>query len=218
MCGVVVIAASAGGLNPLRCIIAALPVPCTAAVFIVMHIGPHPSMLPSLLMLSGRGQHVAAFAQDGAPIEAGRIYVAPPDHHMSLASSSIRLIQGPKIHYTRPAADPLFISAAEAHGRRVLGIVLSGGDSDGAAGVRAITEHGGMALVQDPKEAKTPSMPQSAMMADHPDACLPVKEIAERVRVFCSRTFHDSAKPLPGYGVRIDREASTSRHAVPGSR
>ena len=142
------IAASAGGLDPLRRIIAALPVPCTAAVFVVMHIGPYPSVLPHLL----GGRHVATFAQDGTPIEAGHIYIAPPDHHMYLGISSIRLSQGPKLHHTRPAADPLFITAAEAHGQQVLGIVLSGGDGDGADGLRAIVEHGGTAFVQDPKK------------------------------------------------------------------
>ena len=89
MISVVVIAASAGGLDPLRRIVAALPVPCPAAVFIVVHIGPHRSVLPSLL--SSSGQHPATFAHDGAPIEAGHIYVAPPDHHMSLGLDRIRL-------------------------------------------------------------------------------------------------------------------------------
>jgi two-component system chemotaxis response regulator CheB len=126
------------------------------------------------------------FAQDGALIEAGHIYVAPPDHHMFLGPGRIRLSQGSKVHHTRPVADPLFISAAETYGHRVMGIVLSGGDGDGAAGLRAITEHGGTSLVQDPKEAAIPSMPRAAIMADHPDTCLPVAEIAQRVRVFCS--------------------------------
>jgi two-component system chemotaxis response regulator CheB len=71
------------------------------------------------------------------------------------------------------------------HGQRVMGIVLSGGDGDGAAGLRAIAEHGGTALVQNPDEAEAPSMPRAAIMADHPDACLPIKEIARRVRAFC---------------------------------
>jgi two-component system chemotaxis response regulator CheB len=120
MDGIVVIAASAGGLGPLRSIIAALPAPCTAAVFVVMHSGPYPSILPDLL---GRaGVLPAAFARDGDKIEVGHIYVAPPDHHMVLGFDSIRLNQGPKVHYTRPAADPLFISAAEAHGKRVMGV------------------------------------------------------------------------------------------------
>jgi chemotaxis response regulator CheB len=103
-----------------------------------------------------------------------------------LGFDSIRLNQGPKVHYTRPAADPLFISAAEAHGKRVMGVVLSGGNSDGAAGLRAIAEHGGTALVQDPKEAAMPYMPRAAIAADHPDACLKVEEIAKRIRSFCA--------------------------------
>jgi two-component system chemotaxis response regulator CheB len=137
-------------------------------------------------ILSSSGQHPATFAEDGALIEAGHVYVAPPDHHMSLERDRIRLNQGPKVHYTRPAADPLFMSAAETHGRRVMGIVLSGGDSDGAAGLRAVAEHGGTALVQNPNEAVSPSMPQAAIMADHPDACLPIEEITRRVCAFCS--------------------------------
>jgi two-component system chemotaxis response regulator CheB len=100
MVGIVVIAASAGGLGPLRSIIAALPAPCTAAVFVVVHIGSNPSILPCLL--GHAGPLPAAFAHDGDAIEAGRIYVAPPDRHMVLEFASIRLSHGPKVHYTRP--------------------------------------------------------------------------------------------------------------------
>jgi two-component system chemotaxis response regulator CheB len=182
MIRIVVIAASAGGLQPLRRIIAALPVPCTAAIFVALHIGPHPSLLPSLLA----GRHPAAFARDLDLIEAGRIYVAPPDHHMLLAKSCVHLSRGPRMHHTRPAADPLFISAAKAYGRHVLGVVLSGGGNDGAEGARAITEHGGVTLVQSLEEADHPSMPLAALRADHPDACLPVEQIALRVKAFCS--------------------------------
>jgi two-component system, chemotaxis family, protein-glutamate methylesterase/glutaminase len=113
---------------------------CAAAIFVVMHFGSQRSALPR--PLSGSGQLAATFAQDGALIQAGHIYVAPPDRHMILGSSRIELSQGPKIHRTRPAADPLFISAAKVYGPRVLGIVLSGGDSDGAAGLRMIKECG----------------------------------------------------------------------------
>jgi two-component system chemotaxis response regulator CheB len=127
----------------------------------------------------------ATFPKDGTLIEAGHIYVAPPDHHMLIQGNIIRLTQGLKVHHTRPAADPLFVSAAEVHGQRVIGIVLSGGGGDGAAGLRAITAYGGTAFVQDPKEAEVPSMPRSAIWAGHPDACLPVKDIAQRVRAFC---------------------------------
>jgi two-component system chemotaxis response regulator CheB len=147
-----------------------------------MHIGAQRSVLPGLL----RGQLPVAFAQDGDLIRAGHIYVAPPDRHMILGPGRIELSQGPKVHYTRPAADPLFISAAKSHGRRVLGIVLSGGDGDGAAGLRMIKEYGGTAFVQDPDEAEIPAMPRSAIAADHPDRCLATWEIAERTRAFCS--------------------------------
>jgi two-component system, chemotaxis family, protein-glutamate methylesterase/glutaminase len=187
---IVVIAASAGGLDPLRRIITALPVPCSAAVFVVVHIGPHRSVLPHLL--SSIGQHPATFARDGAPIEAGHIYVAPPDHHMILGPDCIRLDWGPKVHHTRPAADPLFISAAKTHGQRVMGIVLSGGDGDGAAGLQAVAEHGGTALVQDPQEATTPDMPRAAILADHPDACLPIEDIVRRVCAFCTKVSRNS--------------------------
>jgi two-component system chemotaxis response regulator CheB len=110
---------------------------------------------------------------------------------MYLGISSIRLSQGPKLHHTRPAADPLFVSAAEAHRQQVLGIVLSGGDGDGADGLRAIVEHGGTAFVQDPKEAANPSMPSAAIAADHPHGCLSIEEIAKCVRSFCTTGGHD---------------------------
>lgn len=180
---VVVIAASAGGLAPLLVIINCLPVTCAASVFVVLHTGPYPSTLPSLL--KSRGQLPVSFGEDGAAVQPGHVYVAPPDCHMLLESSRIRLDHGPKFHYTRPAADPLFISAAEAYGNRVMGIVLSGGDGDGSAGLRTIKKHGGIAIVQDPAEAQAPSMPRTAILEDHPDACLPVKEIALRVAEFC---------------------------------
>ena len=127
-----VIAASAGGLEPLVRIIAALPAPCSASVFIVMHIGRRKSMLPYLLQREGKLP--AAFAEDEQAIEPGHIYVAPPDCHMLVERRPHSIGRGPKVHHTRPAADPLFVSAATAYGERVIGVVLSGADSDGAVG------------------------------------------------------------------------------------
>ena len=181
---IVLIAASAGGIDPLRQIVAALPVPCEASVFVVQHIGAHPSRLPALL--ASVAGLPAVHAHDQAPIEAGHIYVAPPDHHMFLELGRIRVNRAPKVHYTRPAADPLFISAAEVYGDKVIGIVLSGGDGDGAAGVQAVTKHGGLALVQHPESAWADGMPRSAIAADHPTV-LTVAQIAQRVRALCSR-------------------------------
>jgi two-component system chemotaxis response regulator CheB len=105
---------------------------------------------------------------------------------MLLEPSRVRLNQGPKVHHTRPAADPLFISAAKVYGEHVIGIVLSGGGNDGADGLRAIKEHGGIALVQRPQDALTPSMPLSAIAAVHLDAVLSIPEIVQCVVALCS--------------------------------
>lgn len=179
---IIVIAASAGAFGPLRNIVRALPPKCAISVFVVMHIGPYASILPELL---GRPDGPSiTFARNGDLIESGHVYVAPPDHHMVLERHHVRLNQGPKIHYTRPAADPLFVSAARVHGRRVVGIVLSGGDGDGAEGLRMIKEHHGVTLVQNPKEATVPSMPLTAIAADGPDVLL-ISEIIKRVTSLC---------------------------------
>ncbi len=184
MDAIVVIAASAGGLEPLRRVITALPASCTAAVFVVMHIGSQPSVLP--LLLGRIGGLPVAFAEDGDLIEPGHIYVAPPNRHMLLDANRIRLNRGRKVNHARPAADPLFISAAKAHGERVIGIVLSGEGSDGADGLRTIKAHGGTVVVQQPDDAVVAAMPFAALLKDHPDACVPVPEVARLVASFCS--------------------------------
>ena len=182
MGAVVVIAASAGGLEPLREIVKALRDGCKTSTFIVVHIGPRQSNLPALLTFSGGPP--ASFAEDGEIIKGGRIYIAPPDRHVTLDHERIHLSSGPKVHYTRPAADPLFVSAAKHFGERVVGIVLSGGNSDGAVGIQAIQDHGGTAFVQLPTEAKFSSMPLAAIAAARPDI-LSSQEIARRIGVIC---------------------------------
>lgn len=177
---IITIGASAGGLEPLRRIIAALPKTCPASVFIVMHIGNHPSDLPAILSWSS--ELSVSFAQHNSPILGSHIYVAPPDQHMVLEFGRILLNRGRKVHHTRPAADPLFISAAKAYGDSVLGVVLSGGDSDGAEGLRIIKQHGGKVVVQKPEEAENPSMPGTAIARDHPDACLATEDIVELMK------------------------------------
>ena len=118
---IVVVGASTGGLHPLRRIIEALPHHCSAAVFVVMHSGAASSILPEILSWHSRVD--VSFATDGGSIEAGRVYVAPPDRHMILELDHMWLTREPKVHATRPAADPLFASAATVYGDRVLGIV-----------------------------------------------------------------------------------------------
>ena len=180
---IIVVGVSTGGLNPLRSIIEALPRNCSASVFVVMHSGASPSILPEILSWHARID--VSFAEDGALIEPGHVYVAPPDHHMVVEVDRIRLNHGPKVHLTRPAINPLFASAAEAHGHRVVGVILSGDGTDGADGLAAIKARGGCALVEDPRDAPFPSMPAAAIAADSPEA-LHIDALADRVAEFCS--------------------------------
>lgn len=183
MAKMVVVAASFGGVAALSRIVAGLPEPCEATFLIVLHIGGLPSLLPEIL--SRVTTLPVKHATDGEPIEPGHIYVAPPDRHLLVEPGRIRLSTGPKANRTRPAADPLFMSAAEAYGDKVIGIVLTGWDGDGADGLRAIKRHGGLAIVQDPSEAVAPEMPIHAIAADHPDLCLLLDEIAARIQELC---------------------------------
>lgn len=173
---IVVIAASAGGVQALQKLVGGLPADLPASVFVVVHIGAHrPSLLPHIL--SKAGPLPAYHPVPGQPIERGRIYVAPPDLHMRLQPEAIHLDRGPKVRHTRPAADPLFQSAAETYGPRTVGMVLTGGDFDATLGARAIKKHGGVIIVQQPYEAETPSMPLSALRDDHPDYILPMEDM-----------------------------------------
>ena len=173
----VVIGASAGGVEALRELVAGLPAELAAAVLVVLHTPPtRDSRLPAIL---GRaGILPTAHARDGEGIRPGQIYVAPPNYHLTVEAESLRLVQGPTENGFRPAADPLFRTAARAYGARVVGVVLSGALDDGAAGLTAIKQQGGVTVAQDPDEAIVPGMPRSAIRFDHVDHVLPVAAIA----------------------------------------
>ena len=173
---VVVIGASAGGVPALLELASALPPRFPAAILVVLHIGANPSLLPELLR--SRGPNPAVHASDGETPLPGTIHVAPPDHHMLLERDRIRLTRGPKENHARPAIDPLFRSAALHWGRRVIGVILSGQLDDGSAGLLAIKECGGRAIVQDPAGAIEPSMPRSALAQVDADLVLPLAGIA----------------------------------------
>jgi two-component system, chemotaxis family, protein-glutamate methylesterase/glutaminase len=164
---IIAIGGSAGSLETLRSIVSALPRSFTGNVFLVVHIGPGRSRLAELLASAGRLP--ASFAHDGEPIEAGRIYVAPTDRHLLVEPGVLRLSRGPREHFTRPSIDPLFRSVATAYGARVIGVVLSGGGSDGAAGLDAIKRAGGRAVILDPQDAAAADMPQAAAEVALPD-------------------------------------------------
>jgi two-component system chemotaxis response regulator CheB len=141
---------------------AQLPADLPAAVLVVLHVtAAGPSALPEIL---GRaGPLPAAHAVDGQEITAGRILVAPPDHHMLVVDGRVRVTRGAKDKGHRPGINPLFRSAAAALGPRVVGVILSGMLDDGAAGLAAVTAAGGVAIVQDPDDAKYASMPNAAL-------------------------------------------------------
>lgn len=160
-CAIIVIGASAGGVDALRTIVAGIPRDLDAAVFVVLHIGAHRSDLPRLLTRSG--DLAAHHAKHGEAIVAGRIYVAPPDHHMIVENDTVVLTRGPRENWARPAIDPLFRSAARGYGGNVIGVVLTGGLNDGTAGLFAIKAAGGTTIVQDPADCHAPEMPQSAI-------------------------------------------------------
>ncbi|MDA8447399.1 chemotaxis protein CheB [Paracidovorax valerianellae] len=166
------IGASAGGVYAMLDLVTALPAGFPAPIFFVQHIGSMRSHLPDLL--NTRGPNRALTARDGDVPQPGTIYIAPSDHHMLLEGGVVRLSRGPKEHHARPAIDPLFRSAALDCGARAVGVVLTGMLDDGTAGLRAIKDCGGIAVVQDPEDAYEPSMPRSALACVEVDHVVPL--------------------------------------------
>ena len=158
---IVVIGASAGGVQTLTHLVSGLSPQIPAALFVVLHIGVHRSILPAILR--DAGPLPAEHAQDGCPIENGHIYVAPPDHHLLLSPGHMHITRGPKENNARPSINTLFRTAASAYGSRVAGVVLTGALNDGTVGLWEIKRHGGVTIVQSPDEAAYPSMPLSAL-------------------------------------------------------
>jgi two-component system chemotaxis response regulator CheB len=174
---IIVIGASAGGFEAIRQLVAALPATLDAAIFVVWHMSPDVTgLLPQVL--NRENTLLASNALDNEVIKFNHIYVAPPDKHLLLDKGRVRVTRGPKENRFRPAVDPLFRSAAESYGCRVIGIILSGALDDGTAGLWTIKSRGGLAIVQEPAEADFPSMPESALAAVEVDYRVPLAEMA----------------------------------------
>jgi two-component system chemotaxis response regulator CheB len=189
---IVVVGASAGGMQALEKLVAGLPADLPAAVFVVWHLAPGArSVLPAVL--DRAGPLSAAFPEDGDPIRPGRIYVAPNDHHLLLERGYMRVTKGPKENRFRPAVDPLFRSAAYIYGPRAIGVVLSGSLDDGTAGLWAIKLRGGTAVVQDPQDALHRSMPLNALDNVKVDYTLPVADMG----ALLARLAGEEAAPEP---------------------
>lgn len=176
----VVMGASAGGVETLRRVVADLPADLDAAICVVLHIAPDsPSLLAGIL---GRaGPLPCSPAQDGDRLEPGHILVAPPNRHLSVQDDRVRLTTGPKENGHRPAVDVLFRTAASAKGGRVIGVVLSGTRGDGAAGLGAVKDAGGCTIVQDPSEALYAGMPATALAHVAVDAVVPSEQVARTI-------------------------------------
>jgi two-component system chemotaxis response regulator CheB len=173
---IVVIGASAGGVEGLRQLVQSIPDRVGISIFVTVHFPSYgTSMLPRIL---SRVANVPVFhPSDGEAIVPSRVYVAPPDFHLLLERSRIRLVRGPRENGHRPAIDPMFRSAAVAFGPRVVGIVLTGNLDDGTSGLAAIKRHGGLSLVQSPEDALFPSMPQSAIEHMVVDRVAPIRNM-----------------------------------------
>ena len=192
---IIVIGASAGGVDALRRLCAELPADLPASVFVAQHLSPSArSVLPQLL--DRVGPLHALCPMDGQAIEPGHIYVSAPDRHMLLRPGRIIMRRGPYENRTRPAVNALFRSAAIHYGARTMGIVLTGLLDDGTEGLIAIKAGGGLSIVQDPEDAEWPSMPRNALKRDHVDHAVRLDD-------------------LPGLLARLVREEATPTIPLP---
>src|SRR5690242_12586875 len=218
---IIVIGGSSGATAPLKDILGRLPADLPAAIFIVLHIPSHGIGILSTVAAAA-GKLPVRQAESGMVIENGHVYLAAPDHHLLLAQNHIMLGRGPRENMVRPAIDPLFRSAALHYGPRVIGVVLSGLLSDGAAGLTAIKRCGGLALVQDPSDALADEMPLRALETTTADLCVPGFRIGD-VLSDLVREQAGTALPIPpeikleveiAAGERIDSQ-TLSRIADP---
>ncbi|PSN11443.1 chemotaxis protein CheB [filamentous cyanobacterium CCP5] len=177
----VVVGTSAGGLNALKTLLSALPADFSCPIAVVQHLSPeHSSQLVDILRRSTRLPVMAAEHQQR--IQPGHVYIAPPDHHLLVSNfGTLRLTQSARVHFSRPAIDLLFESAAKNYGAGVIAILLTGSNTDGSDGMQAIQQAGGTTIVQSPESAESPRMPQAAIAAAQIDWVLPLDDIAARL-------------------------------------
>jgi two-component system chemotaxis response regulator CheB len=193
---IIVIRASAGGVEAVSTVVRGLPRDLPAAVFVVVHFPAYArSVLPQILRRAG--PLPAAHPEDGETIQMGRIYVAPPGRHLLIEDSRVRLVRGPRENGAIPAVDPLFRSAARWHRARVVGVVLSGNLDDGTAGLVAIKHRQGVAVVQDPAQALCDGMPRSAVENAPVDHVVPLDRIGALLGELARTPAPDGDDPTP---------------------
>jgi two-component system, chemotaxis family, protein-glutamate methylesterase/glutaminase len=199
---IIVIGGSSGATAPLKAILGRFPPDLPAAVFVVLHI-PTRSIGLLSTVASAAGPLPARQAEDGMAIAPGNVYIAAPDHHLIVTEGRIRLGRGPRENMARR-------SAAMTYGARVIGVVLSGFLSDGAAGLNAIKRCGGTALVQDPEDATADEMPRRALEATVADLCIPGAKLGD--------VLSDLARQAPGPAVPVPPEIALEVDIAMGER
>jgi len=176
--GIVAVATSAGGLKALSEVLEALPTDFPVPLVVVQHLDPHHRSLMADI-LGRRTSLVVKEAVEGDRLEAGTVFVAPPNRHLLVNPDwSLSLTQSELVHFVRPSADLLFESVAASYKERAIGVILTGSGSDGTMGVCAIKKMGGTVLVQDPETCEFPGMPQAAIATRCVDRVLPLDGVA----------------------------------------
>jgi two-component system, chemotaxis family, protein-glutamate methylesterase/glutaminase len=209
---IVVIGASAGALDTLRVLVAGLPVDFPAPICVVVHTSPQsPGVLASILARVGTLR--ADNARDGERLHPGQIYVAPPDFHLTVEPGRLRVTRGPRENRFRPAIDPLFRSAAQVFGPGAIGVILTGNMDDGVAGLWAIKQLGGVAVIQDPEDALYPALPFHAMRHVAADHVLPVTEIPARLARLVSEAPHVAATPSIPEALEVEVDIAKDNHS-----
>ncbi|MEY4941246.1 MAG: two-component system, chemotaxis family, response regulator [Verrucomicrobiota bacterium] len=193
---IVVIGASAGGVEALQKVTAALPSDFPGAVFIVLHLWADARSYMNLI-LQRNCPLLVRLPEDGEAVRPGTVCVAPPDFHLLLAPDRIRVLRGPRENHTRPAINPLFRTAAAAYGPRVTGVILTGMLDDGTAGLWAVKRCGGAAIVQDPDEALFAEMPRNAVENVEVDYCVPLSRIPSLITRLAREPVETSLAQVP---------------------
>src|SRR5262245_40061271 len=220
----VVIGASAGGIEPLSELLKSLPASIRAAFFLAVHIPP--TRTSHISTIIGRVSRLSSIqALDHTVIEPGKVYVAPPGRHLAVEDGHLRLMNGPKENGARPSIDVLFRTAARAFGPRVVAILLSGGLDDGVAGMRVVKDHGGICLAQDPAEATFPDLPNNAISQGFVDHIGTVSRLArllpslaEECAAAQPRTHKRRSKGIEAEAATVADEKAGFEIGIPGGR
>ncbi|MFO7704753.1 MAG: chemotaxis protein CheB [Halopseudomonas sp.] len=192
---VVVVGASAGGLEALQGLVAQLPADFPAPVFIVNHMSAETTGEVLVGALNKAGRVTCSHARDGEPFKRAHVYLAPSDQHLLLVRGKMLVTKGARENRYRPAIDPLFRSAAVAYDKGVIGIILTGYLDDGTSGMMAIKRCGGTCIAQDPADAAYPDMPQSVIRHVGADYCVPLAQMGALLEKLAARKVGVSKKP-----------------------